>query len=140
MSLLEKAISIAVEKHMGQKDKSGQPYILHPFRVMLRLDTEDEMIAGVLHDVIEDSDMTLEDLKEQGFPQNIIDAVDAVSRRGGESYEEFFNRTMDNPLAVKVKKADLEDNMDVTRLEDVKPEDIKRLNKYLTHWRKIIEL
>jgi len=113
MSLLEKAISIAVEAHKGKKDKAGQIYILHPLRAMFRVDTEDEKIVAVLHDVVEDhSDVwPVKRLRKLGFPKRILDALDCVTKHEGESYEDFIKRSASNPIALKVKLADLEDNM-----------------------------
>jgi GTP diphosphokinase / guanosine-3',5'-bis(diphosphate) 3'-diphosphatase len=85
MSTLERAIAIASGAHAGQVDKAGQPYILHPLRVMLRIASEAERIAEVLHDVMEDSGVTLELLRAEGFSSEIISAVDALTRRKGES-------------------------------------------------------
>src|SRR4026209_2917785 len=88
MSLLEKAISIAVEAHRGQKDKFDRPYILHPLGVMGRVDTEPEKIVAVLHDVVEDTKVTFEDLKREGFPDDLLNALDCVTKREGEAYED----------------------------------------------------
>src|SRR6476659_4093596 len=108
--LLEKAISIAVEAHRGQKDKNGKPYILHPISVMGKVDTETEKIVAVLHDVVEDTDWTFDQLKKEGFPQEIIEALDGVTKREGESYEDFVNRSARNPSSRRIKLADIEDN------------------------------
>src|SRR5262245_11286335 len=117
MSLLEKAISIAVEAHRGQKDKVALPYILHPLCVMNRVDSEAEKIVAVLHDVVEDTKWTFEDLKREGFPDDILKALDCVTKRDGESYEDFITRSESDPIARRVKIADLEDNMDFRRLK-----------------------
>lgn len=140
MKLIEKAISIALEKHSGQTDNNGKPYILHVLRVMLAMDTEDEMTAGVMHDVIEDSDYTLDNMEEDGFPEHIINAVDAISRREGESYEDFFNRAVQDPIAKKIKKADLEDKMRLKEYDKLSEKDLEKLNKYIKYWHKIIKL
>ena len=137
MSLLEKAISIAVEAHRGQKDKVGQPYILHPLSVMARVDTESEKIVAILHDVVEDTKWTFEDLKREGFPNDLLQALDCVTKREGESYEDFIARSESNPIARRVKIADLEDNMDVRRIRLVTEKDTERFNKYLRAWRKL---
>ncbi len=92
MSDLERAIHIAIEAHKGQKDKAGAPYILHPLRVMLRLDSDVEMMAAVLHDVVEDSRWTLKGLQEEGFPAQVIETVDYLTRRKQESYDQFIDR------------------------------------------------
>jgi len=139
MSLLEKAISIAVDAHRGQRDKFGGPYILHPLRVMARLDSEEEKIVGVLHDVVEDTAWTFEGLRSEGFPEPILAALDCVTKREGEKYEDFVRRSAGNPLARRVKLADLEDNMDVRRLRAVSQKDADRLARYLAAWRMLRE-
>jgi (p)ppGpp synthase/HD superfamily hydrolase len=131
---LEDAIMLAVEAHQGQRDKIGQPYILHPLRVMFRLDTEPERIVGVLHDVIEDTKYTAEDLRKMGHSEETIEALDCVTRREGESYETFVLRSKTNPIARKVKLADLEDNMDIRRMAGVTEKDMERLVRYRKAW------
>jgi (p)ppGpp synthase/HD superfamily hydrolase len=133
--LLEKAIGIAVDAHRGQKDKNGSPYILHPLRVMARLDQTTEKIVGILHDVVEDTDWTFSDLRQEGFPEEILSALDCVTKREGEPYEDFVKRSAVNPIASKVKLADLEDNMDVRRMSEVTDKDKERWQKYLKAWR-----
>jgi (p)ppGpp synthase/HD superfamily hydrolase len=135
MSNLEKAIQIAVQAHKGQQDKVGVPYILHPLRVMLRMENEAEMMAAVLHDVVEDSGWTLADLRGEGFTDELIRVIDSLSRRDDETYENFIARIKQNPLAVKIKLADLEDNMDLKRLQQLGEQDIKRMQKYHPAWR-----
>ena len=131
MATLEHAIALAVEAHKGQKDKNGQPYILHPLRVMLRLEREVDRIVGILHDVIEDTSVTPNDLRKAGYSEEILAALDGVTKREGEPYEDFVRRAESNPIAKRVKLADLEDNMDLKRLTKVLPKDIDRLNRYL---------
>ncbi len=140
MSQLERAISIAVNAHSGQVDKAGNPYILHPLRMMLRLDGEAERIVAVLHDVLEDTSVTAADLRREGFPDEILDALECVTKREGESYQEFVARAAANPIAHRVKLADLEDNMDVRRLKRVTERDRKRISKYLRAWRHLRSL
>jgi (p)ppGpp synthase/HD superfamily hydrolase len=136
---LDNALHIAVAAHKGQKDKADNPYILHPLRLMMRMQTETEMIVAVLHDVVEDSDWTLDMLRDEGFSQEILAAVDCVTRREGESYQAFNERLAPNPLARKVKIADLEDNMDIRRLPTVTTEEQARMNRYLETWRYLRE-
>ena len=133
-ALLEKAISIAVEAHRGQKDKNGKPYILHPLSVMGKVQTETDKIVAVLHDVVEDTDWTFDDLKKEGFPSEVLDALDCVTKREGEAYEDFVRRSASNPIARRVKLADLEDNMDVRRMRVVTDEDLARLRRYRRAW------
>jgi len=130
MANLDRALAIAVRVHRNQKDKSGRPYILHPLRIMMRMTTEEEMIVAVLHDVIEDSDTTIADLLKENFSPAIITAVDLLTRREHEGYEDYVARIKGNPLAIKIKLADLEDNMDMSRLRTVEPKDLDRLARY----------
>ena len=113
---LEDAVSIAAIAHRGQKDKAGAPYLLHPLRMMLRMSSEDAMMAAVLHDVVEDTDWTLEQLHERGFSDEVLEAVKCLTHNEGESYEEFIERVGRNHLAEEVKIADLEDNMNIQRI------------------------
>lgn len=130
MSNLDRAIAIAVEAHKGDTDKANEPYILHPLRVMLSLSGSSARIAGVLHDVVEDSEWTLEDLRREGFSEEVIAAVDSVTRREGEDYFEFCERAARQPIAKAVKLADLEDNMDLDRIADPTDKDRARLDRY----------
>ena len=129
MSDLEKAIEIAVSAHRGGEDKAGDPYILHPLSLMLQFDDLDEMIVAVLHDTVEDSSLTLGALEEAGFSSAVVTAVDALTRRENESYQEFISRLGSNSLARQVKLADLEHNMDVRRLKSVTSADLDRIAK-----------
>ena len=138
--MLIKAIDIAVECHSGQKDRAGEPYIQHPLRMMMKMKTAEEKITAVLHDVVEDSSITINDLRKEGFTENILKAVDALTKRKGESYKTSIERVKKNPLAVKVKIADLEDNMDIRRLKRITEDDRKRLNRYLKYFREIKQL
>jgi len=130
MATLEKAISIALEAHEGILDKSSAPYILHPLRIMLQMNTQEEMIAAVLHDVVEDSDYSIAMLKELGFSTEIIKALDSVTRRPEESYEEFILRAGSNDLGRKIKYADLMDNLDISRFKKLTDRDLERIKKY----------
>jgi hypothetical protein len=130
MSTLERAIEIATQAHAGQEDKGGAPYINHPLRLMARLPTEETMIAGVLHDVVEDGDVSLSALREEGFSEAIVAAVDSLTRRPDETYEEFVLRAASNDIARSVKLADLFDNCDLSRIPSPTPADYERLQKY----------
>lgn len=134
MATLEKAIQIAAEAHAGQKDKAGAAYILHPIRLMMRMQTEEEKMTAILHDVVEDSKWTIEKLREQGFSEPVLEAVESVTNRNGESYKEFIERAGGNPIARNVKIADLEDNMNILRIGKIKPKDLTRLEKYHKSW------
>jgi len=136
---LEDAIALAVEAHRGQRDKAGQTYILHPLRVMMRLETEPERMVAVLHDVVEDSPWTLERLRGLGYPEEVLGALDCLTKREGETYEAFIERLLPNPLARRVKRADLEDNLDVRRLPAVTAKDAERLARYRAAWARLRE-
>lgn len=138
-NLLEKALVIATKAHEGQKDKAGAPYIFHPIRVSNRCRTEEERIVALLHDVIEDTNVTSSDLLDAGFPPTIVEAVLSITRNEGESYEDFVIRSKQNLIGRQVKIHDLEDNMDITRLRQLTEKDLERLNKYLTAYRSLIE-
>ena len=127
---LERALAIAVEAHRGQQDRIGAPYILHPLRVMLRVRTTEQKIVAILHDVVEDTPWTLESLRNEGFSNAIIRAIDCLTRREGEDYFDFVLRSKSDPIARVVKLADLEDNMDVNRMTQVTDKDVERLNRY----------
>jgi (p)ppGpp synthase/HD superfamily hydrolase len=135
MSTLARAIAVAAQAHVDQQDKSGAPYILHPLRMMLRMDTEAEMMVAVLHDVVEDTDWSIDKLRSTGFPEVVLTAVESVTHREGESYDDFVARAAANPIARKVKRADLEDNMDVRRIDDLADRDLERIKKYHRAWR-----
>lgn len=130
MSTIERAIAIAAEAHAGQLDKAGAPYVLHPLRVMLRMETNDGRIAAVLHDVVEDSHWSLEALRAEGFSERILRAVDSVTRRKDETYEDFVSRAGVDPLGRLVKLADLEDNLAPGRIAEPTEEDLARMRRY----------
>ena len=136
---IEDAIILAAGAHRGQADKAGQPYILHPLRVMLHLDDEEGRIAAVLHDVLEDTPTTAENLRDWGYDEKVIEALEALSRREGESYSDFIERAARNPLARRVKLADLADNMNVRRLPSLGDADRQRLARYQAAWNRLQE-
>jgi (p)ppGpp synthase/HD superfamily hydrolase len=129
--MLEKAIRIATESHEGQTDKAGKKYILHPLRAMNNCETDTEKICAVLHDVIEDTEITLKDLENEGFSDEILRVLDLLTKRHGENYDSFIGRICTNEIACRVKIADLEDNMDSSRLNNPTEEDLKRQDKYV---------
>lgn len=141
MSTLERAIRIAVKVHKGQKDKYDAPYIGHVLRVSGAGRTEDEKIIGALHDVVEDSDWTYDDLRKAGFAEHIVAAVKALTKESeDENYDQFVERTRKNKLAVRVKLNDLQDNMDVRRIPgEMGEKDVKRMNKYLKAYRTLMK-
>ena len=132
MSTLNRAIEIATKAHDGATDKYGSPYINHVTRVMNMGQNDNEKIVGVLHDVIEDTHWTFEDLEKEEFSKEVIDALKCVTKTSeDEDYAEFITRVKINHLAVNVKLNDLTDNLDVKRMPEVLESDLKRLNKYL---------
>jgi (p)ppGpp synthase/HD superfamily hydrolase len=128
---LERAISIAAEAHAGQVDKAGAPYVLHPLRMMLRMSSSDERIVAVLHDVCEDCPgWTFERLREEGFSDDIVEALGSVTKRDGEDYEAFVRRAAANSIGRSVKLADLHDNCDLSRIAEPSERDFQRIEKY----------
>ncbi len=137
---IESAIQLAAEAHQGMSDKAGQPYIFHLLRVMMRLEREKEQIVAVLHDIVEDTTHTLDDLRKMGYQEDIVEAIDYLTKRddGKETdYDQYIDRVSKNPLATQVKIADLEDNMNVQRLPEPTREDMDRTAKYYRVWSKL---
>ena len=131
MSTLERAIVIAAEAHAGITDKGGAPYILHPLRMMMDLTSAEERIVAVIHDVCEDCPgWTFERLRGEGFSEEILAALDSVTKREGETYEEFALRAAVNPIGRRVKLADLRDNSDLSRITNPTVKDHQRIAKY----------
>ena len=126
----DKAYEIASIAHMGQVDKAGKPYLNHVLAVSSKFSKENEKIIALLHDVIEDTAITLSDLRKEGFNELIILAIDSLTRRKGESYTQFIQRVKLNPTAVKIKIEDLLHNMDLSRIPSPSEEDFKRIKKY----------
>jgi flavin reductase (DIM6/NTAB) family NADH-FMN oxidoreductase RutF len=138
LTLLERAVEIAREAHEGQKDKAGKEYVEHPLRVMRAGRNIDEQIVGVLHDVVEDSNWTFEQLEVEGFSSDIIEALRCLTHDKQElSYEQYIKGIQKNELAKAVKINDLKDNMDVSRLPYLADKDIKRLKKYLKAYKEL---
>ena len=130
-TLLRKALDIATNAHKDQIDKAGKPYILHPIRVSERCNTVEEKIVALLHDVIEDTEITPTTLLSEGFPEHIVESILSVTKQKNESYDDFVKRCSSNRIGKVVKIHDLEDNMDITRLNKLTENDLQRLNKYL---------
>jgi (p)ppGpp synthase/HD superfamily hydrolase len=130
MSILDAAIALASRVHAGQVDKAGKPYILHPLRLMMKFDGLEEQLVSLLHDVVEDGDVTLDELRKLGIPEAAVTAIDCLTKREGEFYEQFIARIRPNPLATQVKIADIHDNLDLTRLPVVRDKDLERAAKY----------
>ena len=130
MSTIETAIEIAARAHAGQVDKAGAPYIFHPLRLMFAVETPEEKMAAVLHDTVEDTAITFEDLREAGFPTEVLEAVQALTKKKGENRLEAAHRAAANPIALMVKLADVSDNMDLGRLPNPTKKDYARLEEY----------
>jgi len=128
--LLDLAIKIAQKAHEGQFDKADQPYILHPLTVMAQMDDVESKIVAVLHDAIEDSDLTITELSEQGFSLSVTEAIAAITKLDGELYDDYLLRVMGNAIALKVKIADVRHNMDISRIANPTVKDFQRLEKY----------
>ncbi|MBQ8412835.1 MAG: HD domain-containing protein [Lachnospiraceae bacterium] len=128
--MTRKAINLCFKAHEGQLDNSGVPYVLHPVHVAEQMDTEDSTCVALLHDVVEDTDYTLQDLVDAGFPDRIVEAVRCLTKKPGIDYMEYIKVVKTNPLATKVKLADMEHNSDLTRLNTVTDKDVRRNDKY----------
>ena len=128
--LLERAIAIAASAHKGQLDKAGDPYILHPLRVMQACSPGPAQIVGVLHDVVEDTPWTFDQLRAEGFGDDVLVPLEHVTRRDGEDYTAFVARAAQDPVAREVKIADLKDNLDLTRITEPTERDYARIAKY----------
>ena len=143
MASIEKALQIAAGAHEGQKDKDGQPYILHPLRVMNAVEGEVAKIVAVLHDVIEDTSVTSEDLRREGFDEAVLVAVECLTHRKGETYADYVVRCKGNVIARQVKLADLEDNARPSRAllrpDQIEP-DTARLRKYFLAYKFLTDM
>lgn len=137
--MFDKAMFIAAREHLGVRDKGGHAYILHPMRIAMRLRTNDEelMSIAILHDVIEDSKLTFEDLKAEGFSDRVIAALRLLTHQKGVSYDDYIDAMRGNRDALRVKREDLRDNSDITRLKGVTEKDIARMAKYQRSFLKV---
>lgn len=137
--MFDKAMFIAAREHLGVRDKGGHAYILHPMRIAMRLRTSDEelMSIAILHDVIEDSKLTFEDLKAEGFSDRVIAALKLLTHQKGVSYDDYIDNMRGNRDALRVKREDLRDNSDITRLKGVREKDFERMNKYIRSFAKV---
>jgi (p)ppGpp synthase/HD superfamily hydrolase len=137
MSTIERAIELAAREHAGDTDKAGNPYIFHPLRVMFAVSAPFEKMAAVLHDLVEDTPVTLNDLENEGFHPEVVAAVEALTKRPGERRIEAASRAAQNPIARVVKLADVADNMDLGRIPEPSDRDFERLREY-TQVRKLL--
>ncbi len=138
--LLETAIRLAAKVHKGQVDRFGKPYVLHVMRVMMRGQDFDEQVLGALHDVLERSELTVEVLRGKGFNDRVLKALDHISRREGETYEQYIERVMQDSLAIRVKLNDLVDKMDLLHVDTLSHADLKRYNKQLAAYHRMKKL
>jgi (p)ppGpp synthase/HD superfamily hydrolase len=136
---LAKAIELAARAHVAQRDKqNGEPYVMHPLRLMNKMKSDEAKIAAVLHDVVEDTPVTEDDLRSMGFAENVIAAVLNLSRRQDETYADFILRAKRDPIAREVKLADIEDNSNLPRAllrNDRVESDLRRMNKYILSYK-----
>lgn len=140
LHLLETAIRIAAKVHRGQVDRFGKPYILHVMRVMMRGHDLEEQILGALHDVLERSELTVDDLLKKGFSPRVLKALQHITRVPQETYEQYIDRVMEDNLAIRVKLHDLADKMDLLHVDQLDPADLKRYNKQLTAYHRMKKL
>lgn len=133
--LIELALQRALSAYAGKVDDGGQPYIMHPLRVMATLDDLVSQCVALLHDVIEDGGVTADDLRADGFPEAVVSAVVVLTREEGEPYESYIKRVRSHPLARKVKLKDIEDNLNVLRLGSLSDYHLKRIRKYHSAWK-----
>ena len=130
--LTELAMRIAYDAHHGQVDRAGLPYVFHPYHLAEQMDDEDSICVALLHDVVEDTDTTLDDLRDMGFPAQVVDALALLTHDPAVPYMDYVATIKTNPLAAKVKLADLTHNSDLTRIPgEPGPKDLARREKYL---------
>jgi len=128
--MINLALKIAQKAHEGQKDKGGKPYINHPIAVAELVESPTEKMVALLHDVCEDTDVTIDDLRAAGFSDDVLNAVQAITKVNGESYEEYLERVARNPIATAVKIADMTHNSDLGRILSPSPRDFERVERY----------
>jgi (p)ppGpp synthase/HD superfamily hydrolase len=129
-SLLQRAITIATKAHEGQVDKAGNPYLDHPLFVRENVHSIEQKIVAVLHDAVEDSELTLEQLRSEGFPEVLVSAIAAITKIEGEAYTAYLERVIANPIALRVKIADVTHNLDLRRIANPTEADFQRIAKY----------
>lgn len=129
-TLTKNALKLCFEKHKEQKDKTGLPYVFHPFYLATQMDDEYTTVCALLHDVVEDSDVTFEDLINDGYPMEVIEALKLLTHNSEDDYFEYVRKICTNELAVKVKIADLKHNSDLSRLDVIDEYALKRNEKY----------
>lgn len=138
--LLETAIRMAAKVHRGQVDRFGKPYVLHVMRVMMSGEDFDEQVLGALHDVLERSALTEDDILKKGFSPRVVKALKQITRIPEETYEQYIDRVVQDNLAIRVKLHDLADKMDLLHVEQLDPADLKRYNKQLAAYHRMKKL
>lgn len=128
--MTKKAINVMYQAHQGQMDKGGFPYCFHPYQVAQGMDDEISCTCALLHDVVEDTDLTFEDLAEMGFPAEVIDVLKLLTHRESVPYMDYVRNLADNPVARKVKLSDLHHNSDLSRINEVTEKDLERIGQY----------
>lgn len=129
--MTKKALELCFEAHKEQKDKSGLPYVFHPFHLAEQMQTEETTIVALLHDVVEDTDYTLDDLAQMGFSKTVMDAIALMTHADGVDYMDYVRAIRENPIAKAVKLADLRHNSDLTRMDVVDEKVLERRKVYL---------
>jgi hypothetical protein len=132
-----RAVAMAADAHLGQFDRSGAPYVYHPITLAMRAGDETQRIVALLHDTVEDGKLTLEELWQEGFGESVVRAVDHLTRRTDEGYDEYIERVARDRLATRVKLLDLTHNADLSRLSAPAGEDRRRRDKYLAEARRL---
>ena len=128
--LTKKALKLCFEAHKAQTDKTGLPYVFHPFHLAEQMTDEYTTVTALLHDVVEDTDYTLNDLQEMGYPDEVIQALSLLTHDDGSEYMDYVKRLKNNPIARAVKLADLKHNSDLSRYDTIDNQAIKRTAKY----------
>ncbi len=137
--MTKKAMKLIIKAHSDQKDKAGLPYFLHPIIVADSMEDEISTTVALLHDVIEDTNLTLKDLKDEGFNDEVINAVTLLTHDEDIPYIEYIDKIKTNPIAVRVKLYDLKHNMDLGRIDNITKRDLERIEKYKEAYKRLIE-
>jgi len=137
--LTKKALCVAFDAHNGQTDKDGLPYIHHPLHLAAQMDTENEIVVALLHDVVEDTALTFSELESERFPQQVISALKLLTHENGGDYFEYVRSIKSDPIAVKVKRADLLHNSNPGRLASLPPDTAERLKKKYSEALRVLE-
>jgi len=137
--MTKKAMRLSFEAHKNQVDKSGMPYVYHPFHLAEQMETEETVIVALLHDVVEDTDYTLDDIRAMGFPDSVVEALALLTHDKSVPYMDYVAQIKDNPIAKAVKLADLKHNSDLSRLDIIDEKALKRVEKYAAAMRTLSE-